>query len=56
MKRSILLTGAALLLAGCASGADVAEEQDAATDSSSLEAIDDDPQARDSHPPTTVAP
>lgn len=56
MKRSIRLIGAALLLAGCASGADVAEDQQPATDTSALEAIDDDPPARDAQAPGAAAP
>jgi PBP1b-binding outer membrane lipoprotein LpoB len=48
MKRSILLLGGALLLAGCASGADVAEKEDPATDSASIGVIGDHPPARDS--------
>ncbi|HEU0299827.1 MAG TPA: lipoprotein [Longimicrobium sp.] len=55
MKRSILLLGAALLLAGCASGADVAEE-DAASDSASIEVIGDLPPARDSQTPAVPTP
>ena len=40
----------------CASGADVADEEDAAADSSSLEAIDDDPPARDTQAAGAGAP
>ena len=48
MKRSILLAGTALLLAGCASGADVSEAEEAAADSTAIEVIGDHPPARDS--------
>ncbi|HEX2077682.1 MAG TPA: lipoprotein [Longimicrobium sp.] len=56
MKRSILLLGAALLLAGCPSGADVAEEEDAAPDSAAIEVIGDHPPARDSQTPAVPTP
>lgn len=52
MKRSIVLACGGLLLAGCASGADVADEDDARADSAAIEVIGDNPPARDSQPAT----
>lgn len=57
MKRSIVLAAAALLLAGCRSGADVADDQEPATpDSASIEVIGDHPPARDSQTPAVPVP
>ena len=50
MKRSILLTCAGLLLAACASGADVAEDADVSADSAVVETLEGIPPQAESQP------
>ncbi len=50
MKRSILLTCTGLLLAACASGADVAEDSGASADSTVVETLEGMPPQAGSRP------
>ena len=50
MKRSILLTGTGLLLAACASGADVADDADASPDSAVVETLEGIPPQAPAQP------
>ena len=56
MKRSILLTCTGLLLAACASGSDVAEDEAASPDSAVIDIIEGAPPPRDTQPAAKQVP